>query len=198
MKNKNLYFAEIVQSSLNNWIVQSWQWNNVPSFGSMVAIDTIDKTLFGAIYQVETGSSDPARTPFAYQKTEEELLADYPQIYEFLKTQFFCLPLGFKQQNQFLQLTPPEPAKIHSFVRFMTENEKIAFFHSSNFLSLIFNCPALTDIDELLIALLRDLKKDNLLNEASAEEFIESFSLISGNDYRRLKLFLRRANLFLQ
>lgn len=193
MKNNNLYFSEIIESSLNNWIAQSWQWNKYPAHGSLVALDTLDKTFFAIVYNVRMGSTDPNRMPFTYQKTEEELLADYPHIFEFLKTTFDCLPIGYKEGNSIFHLLPPEPAKIHSFVRLMYNEEKAQFIKNFDFMPLIFNSKLLGDIDELLLAMIKDLKASGNFNESVMNNFIENFSLLSGNDYRRLKIFVRRA-----
>ena len=68
----------------------------------MVTIQAPGRTVCGIVHQVQTGSMDPVRYPFAYQKTEAELRAEQPQIFEFLKTTFSCLSsLGIKKKGDY-------------------------------------------------------------------------------------------------
>ena len=76
-------FAEVIESSLHTWLAQSWQWDETPTFGSLVTVTTPKWTLFGLVATVQTGSLDSMRHPFPYKKTHEELLTEQPQIFEF-------------------------------------------------------------------------------------------------------------------
>lgn len=191
--NQNKQFAEIIESSLIGWLAQSWQWDNFPSFGSLVVIENKERLLFGIVHQIKTGSMDPVRYPFAYQKTEEELLREQPQIFEFLKTTFSCLTIGYKQNNTIWYQLAPEPPKIHSFVALASEQNIREFFSSDQYLHTLFGLSnQLFNLDELLLALLKNLNDQKILNEDTIHSFVQTFSLLVGNDYRRLKLFLQR------
>jgi hypothetical protein len=109
-------FAEIIESSLHSFVAQSWQWNTFPPFGSFVAVKNGLSTIYAVVHQVQTGSMDPQRTPFTYQKTEEELLAEQPQIFAFLKTTFTCTILGYSHKGAINYTISPEPAKIHFYI----------------------------------------------------------------------------------
>ncbi len=191
----NKPFGEIIESSLGHFLAQSWNWNEMPSFGSLVAVQTKKRTLFGLVNQIQTGSMDPARYPFPYQKTHEELLAEQPQIFEFLKTTFTCTPLGYQERSKIYYVTPPEPPLIHSFVAPLEAQEGREFFASDNYLHLLFGANAHTgSLDDLLLAILKYQKDLGILKEEKVSSFIHTFSLLTGNDYRRLKLFLQRAS----
>ena len=189
----NKPFSEVVESSLQGWRAQSWEWNRFPSFGSLVTIQTKKRLLFGIVHQIETGSMDPVRHPFTYQKTEEELLQEQPQIFEFLKTTFSCLTLGYCEHGKIVYLLAPEPPQIHSFVSMATQEHLIPFFAKDQYLHLLFNgANELFNLDELLLSMLKQQADCALLTEEKLTRFIETFSLLTGNDYRRLKLFLQR------
>lgn len=187
------YFAEIIQSSLQTFTAQSWQWDYFPSFGSLVIVQAKNRTLFGIVYAIETGSSDPHRSPFTYKKTEEELKAEQPHIFEFMQTSFSCLSVGFIEKNHFFYQMPPKPPKMHAFVTHATNTETARFFNSCAYLHLIFSAHFITSIDELLLSLLRTQAELKLLTDNSCIEFIETIQLISGDDYRRLKILMHRA-----
>lgn len=187
------HFAEVIESSLSGWLAQSWQWNHFPRFGSLVMIEQEERTIFGIVHQAQTGSMDPMRYPFAYKKTEQELLAEQPQIFEFLKTTFSCLVVGFKEKGRMYYQLAPEPSKIHSFVTNVSQKQAKEFFAHEQYLHLLFEFQhQVLNLPELLLALCKQLSALEILTIEKTERIIEHFSLFTGNDYRRLKLFLER------
>ena len=194
MKNNNQCFAEIIQSSLDEWISQSWKWDNFPHFGSIVTVEDKKRKTFGVIYSVQTGSLDPIHTPVAYKKTEEELMAEQPQIFEFLKTTFSCLTIGYEEEGKIFYQLAPEPPKIHSFVSKIDKSSAKEFFKSNLYLHSLFGyANKIGNLDELLLAILKFKTSTITLTQTEINNFMQTFSLLTGNDYRRLKLFLQRA-----
>ena len=192
-------FAEVVESSLHEWQAQSWKWDDFPSFGSLVRSESGNRTLFGIVFQIRTGSMDPSRYPFPYQKTEDELLREQPQIFEFLKTTFSCLPVGYMESDTIAYQICPKPPKIHTFVCRVDQALMHRFFESDEFLyPLISPAQHITNLDELLLAVLQQLAQNRLLTSKKIQNFIDTFSLLTGNDYRRLKTFLGRAQPIVQ
>lgn len=192
-QTNNSSVAEVIESSLNGFLAQTWQWNHFPTFGSMVSVDTGKRLLCGVIYQVQTGSMDPVRYPFPYQKTEVELIAEQPQIFEFLKTTFNTLIIGYQEKGSFFYVSAPEPAKIHSFINPMTPNLCKQFFYQHRYLHLLFGLQnQLGNIDELMLALIKQQADLGIMHREAIRTFAHQFCLLTGNDYRRLKLFLQR------
>src|SRR3990172_4649343 len=188
------YFAEVIESSLTSWLAQSWSWDTFPEFCSFVAIEGKKRTVFGIVHQVQTGSMDPVRYPFPYQKTEEELLKEQPQIFEFLKTTFSCITIGYQEKKSISYLIAPEPPKIHSFITRPDAELSKTFFASTRYLHLLFTHSAqIFNIDELMLALLKQYIELNILTQEKLNSFMQTYSLLIGNDYRRIKLFLQRA-----
>jgi hypothetical protein len=160
----------------------------------LVTIKNKQRTVFGIVHQVQTGSMDPVRYPFPYQKTEEELLKEQPQIFEFLKTTFSCLTLGYQEKGSMYYLLSPEPPKIHSFVTPAPLDMCKQFYYKEKYLHLLFGFgQQVGNLDELLLALLKNQKMLGILSKEKISSFVQAYSLLTGNDYRRLKLFLQRA-----
>lgn len=192
MKEKSA-FAEIIESSLSGWTAQSWQWNRFPIFGSLVTVETQHRNLFGLVYQTQTGSMDPTRYPFPYQKTEQELLAEQPQIFEFLKTTFMSMTVGYLEHGRMIYLLAPEPAHIHAFVSEASKEQSAEFFSSEQFLHLVFGAASQQiNLDELLLTILRYQKTLGILTQERLKRYVETYALLIGNDYRRLKFFAQR------
>jgi hypothetical protein len=194
MTQQGKYFAEVIESSLTSWLAQSWSWDMFPEFGSFVAVESKKRIIFGIVHQVQTGSMDPVRYPFPYQKTEEELLKEQPQIFEFLKTTFSCITIGYQEKKVISYLIAPEPPKIHSFVTRPDAEVSKIFFASTRYMHLLFTHSAqIFNMDELMLALLKQHMELNILTQHKINTFMQTYSLLTGNDYRRIKLFLQRA-----
>ncbi len=187
-------FAEVVASTLTQYTAQCWNWDQSPAFGSLVCVNNKNTILYGMVTNLETGSSDPQRLPFPYQKTEEELRAHHPQIFEFLRTTFTVSVVGYKTTDGFLEHTlPPHPACIHQFVAPASTQECADFFATPYFLSVLLNNNAANPLlDELLISVLRRIINTDLLSPTLFEDYYHTLTLLLGNDYRRLKILLQR------
>lgn len=193
MVQETVSFAEVVESSLTGWVAQSWQWDVAPPFGSLVAISDDKRTLFGVVHQIETGSVDPLRYPFAYQKTEQELMREQPQIFEFLKTTFSCVVVAYQEKSAISYLIAPEPAKIHAFVGHASENCVQKIVSDSHYLPLLFmHSSGIFNIDELLLAMIKNHVFGAFFSHDRLKNFVKNYAFMVGNDYRRIKLFLER------
>ncbi len=188
-------FAEVIESCLDHYTAQTWKWDDYPQYGSLVSVSDASKTIFGLVTHVQTGSIDPTRTPFAYQKTEEELQAEQPQIFEFLKTTFSVQVLGYqlKGDERILYLVPPTPSKIHSFVATCPPHVNAQFFSKTDYLHVLFAFAAsVPNLDELLLVLIKQLVDCKVFDASYLDAFSQTFTLLSGNNYRRLKSLLNR------
>ncbi len=197
---ENKPFAEVIESSLHGFLAQSWDAATLPSFGSLMTITTPERTLFGIVHQIQTGSMDPSRHPFAYQKTYEELRKEQPQIFEFLKTTFSALVIGHTTRSgKISYLLAPEPARIHTFVCPSSLEMSVQFFKNTQYMHALFGLAhTMLNLDELLLAMLAHQASLGILSQEKLLDFTTTFSLLTGNDYRRLKLFLQRVEPILQ
>lgn len=189
-------FAEIIASTLDHFIAQSWKWDHFPNFGSLIEVTNNQTTIVGCVTHVETGSMDPLRSPFPYQKTESQLLAEQPQIFEFLRTTFKVQILGYFEHQDPHNITyqlAPKPCKIHSFVAQSSPEKMRLFFGKADYLHLLFAfAHQIPNIDELLLAIIHQLTHQKLFSQEHFESLCEMYSLLTANDYRRMKLFLQR------
>lgn len=188
--------AEIVESSLTWWQAQCWDRDNVPAFGSLMIVQTNAEPLFGIVYDIKTGSPDATRQPFAYKKTQEELLKEQPHIFTFLTTNFSCLTLGHGIPP--LYQLPPHPPRIHDFVRRANDEDLKLFVEQEEYIHLIFNAPpALVNHEELLLAFISNLHQQRIVSRENLLSLLKKISFLIGHDYRRLKLFCKRLQLII-
>ena len=198
MPNSN-YCAEIIQSTTGSWIAQSWEWDSAPPLGSLIVVHQKQQNHLGIVCEIETGSIEPGRQPFAYQKSEEELRREQPQIFEFLRTTFSCVGVGHIINGRLTYALAPTPPKIHSFVGQADRENAGRFFANESYLHLLSNNPNLScKLDELLLAILTYRRNNGLLQEDGMARFVETYAMLIGSDYRRVRLFLQRAQPVMQ
>ncbi len=187
-------FAEIVESSLHSWQAQCWEWDTMPSYGSLLTVTIGSRTIFGIVHEITTAPTDTHRAVFTYKKSEDELRRDHPHIFEFIHTTFRCLTLGYLENERMLYQLAPEPPKIHAFVTKATTHELKLLFSQEQYLPMLFaHAQHIFSLDDLLLSLLKQMSEAQLLTDERLKNFTATFSLLTANDYRRLKLFLQRA-----
>jgi len=192
MNNKQ-FFAEVIEGDLSQWTGQCWNWNQIPHFGALVTTTQKNITIYGIVHSIKTGSNDPMRTPIPFQKTEEELLRDQPQIFEFLQTTFGLVTVGYQTNNTIFYHLPAQPAKIHSFIAQATDSEYASFFANDQFLHMLFNLSSqISNFDELLLTIIKTLHEKKCLSKNQLTDFVETFSILCKHDYQKLKIFLHR------
>jgi len=187
-------FAEIVESSLNSWKAQCWDWEVIPAYGSILTVSSESRIIVGIVHASSTGSLDQQRTVYAYKKSEELLRKEHPHIFEFLSSTFECITLGYLEGNLVRYQIAPTPPKIHAGVQVPDSDLLRTFFAREQYLHTMFaNEDQLFSLDDLLLALLENLSHSGALSADRFKQFMHTFSLLTANDYRRLKLFLQRA-----
>ena len=199
--NREDAFAEVFESSVTGFTAQCWEWDDIPEIGSCVMVVENDcDFIIGCITNIKTSSMYSDRQPFAFQKTEEELRIEQPQIFELLKTEFQVHFLGFCHsksncKNAFYCL-PKRPPKMHSFVYKLSEEIGTFFFKSTEFLQIFFSfSKSIECFDDILISFLYCLFQTKIVEQSFLPAFCSTFSLLTKNDYYRLRLFLKRFQL---
>ncbi len=196
IKNNTHFLGEIIESSLALWMAQAWNWKQFPLFGSIIVVHSDSTTIFGLVHSINTGAPDGNRIPYAYQKTEAELMAEQPHIFAFLKTTVACVTIGFEKEGMILSQISPEPPRIHAFIAQASPQHIHHFLDNPDFLSLLFSVQLMHSIEEVLLAFvayvidLKIISREQLKNKLHAH--FDKFYFLTGNDYRRLSLFVQR------
>jgi hypothetical protein len=184
-------FGEVVESSLQQCLVQCWQWDICPPFGSLVLVHHDVYPLIGIIYTIAMGSGEPGRLPCAYQKTLEELRAQQPHIFVFMKTTCSVLIVGYIDQKAILYTVAPQPAHIHAFISLISEDVIEQFFSTTTYIHSLFSVHgSIPLMDELVFALIKKYKQ--YLPIAMIQDMLHAYMILIGNDYTRMRIFTRR------
>lgn len=191
-------FGEIVASSLTQLTVQAWDLEQYPPFGSLIRARYEKMDCLGIVCDIQTGPKDAARTPLAFGKTVQELKQEQPHIFQLLHTVVTVLPLSYDYKTGIVYAIPPYPAPIHTFVYSCTPQELTLFFSNMQWLITFFNLAQQNPLfDELLLAVLHNAHRSGTLNKKIIQEIIDTFCLLTHNDYLKLKIFLQRIESFI-
>lgn len=187
------FFAEIIESSLTKITAQSWDIGINPSFGQCVQIQGESICVYALINHIQTGSFDTLRKPSPFKKTIAELKKEQPHIFEFLITTFTCIPIAYSSQQVIIYALPLEPPRIHEFVSPVRAEKIDVLFGKAHFLTTIFSLQEqVTNIDELVLACFRHIHQNAFFSSDYYIELLDTYALLIGNDYKRVKLFARR------
>lgn len=191
--NKKPYFAEVVQSNLQTWTGQTWQWNNFPRFGSLVVAQHEQYKLYGIIYDITTGSSDSNRYVTTYQQNPAELMQQQPQLFEFLTTQFACIGIGYQEHDIFLPYLGPHPLPLHTFIAQASASDYDIILQSSHSIAQLSNHGAsMQRCEEILLAFFMQAHNATTISPELLEHYIHMCSKILRHDFQRLKDFLEK------
>jgi len=194
-QSNKTYFAEIISSNISTWQAQTWQWDIMPEFGSLVTVIDNGRTIFGIVYDISTSPIDAIRQPIPYKMTQEELLQNQPQIFQFLKTSFSCIALGYKEQHDTIYYNlPPQPPKMHTFVGYATRQELELFFKNQQYLYILCNGTENLNTNELLLAIIKHQMSNKILTKELFNTLIQTFFRLNKNNYLQTKLFLSRVS----
>ena len=88
---------------------------------------------------------------------------------------------------------PPEPPHIHEFIYPLSDKEIMAIVDKKHFLMSVFSMQQqLINIDELLLACIRFVHKQKKMPSSYYISLLETYAVLVGNEYRRIKLFASR------
>lgn len=191
---KERAFAEVIESSLGSCKGQTWQWDTVPPFGSLVLIKEHETTQFGIVTALQTLSENTNYAPFTYQKTQEELLKEQPHIFDFLHTRFTVTLVAFAKNNTLFYQITPVPPKMHAFITMPTTQEVTYFFTKADYLYPLLESN-LTNKDELIIALLQQQKELALLSKERLFEILDILLYLEQDAYQKIALLIKRMRL---
>lgn len=184
------HVGEVVESSTTELIAQACELHGAPSFGQFVRVEA-ERPVVGIVFNVFTHSIEPNRRPMAYGKTEAELRLEQPQIFELLRTEFQALVIGHLHGDDAVQVLPPQPARIHSFVYLCSAEQVRSFTRTDDYLRSILNTSKIPT-DELVIAVLRHTVEAHDRAQSYLVQMGKELSRLLSDDYDRLSSIIRR------
>ena len=187
--------GEVIGSSNTEFIAQSHLLFESPVFGEFVRVEGRDETVYGVVFATYTHSLEPNRLAVAYHRSELELRAEQPQIFELLKTKFEAVIVGYKGKDVVRSQLPPKPPRIHAFVHPLSPVEVRRVTADPGFLRLLLSgarAPNRAPVDELAAAALRHAVVAHADDQRYLVRAGKELARLLKDDYETLSSVLRR------
>lgn len=177
-------FGEVIASSLDSCIIQAWEWDLYPAYGSLIAMQEAEFTTIAIVNSITTAPLDNARMPTAYKKTDAELKAEHPHIFALLRTTLTATTLGIKMHTNSQIILPVKPVTIHSF----SYADPEVTFAGTNIETMrrILSLHEPQVADNLMCQHMRHQKNAGTLSGEYLRALIALYIDSVGNDYKRI------------
>ncbi len=187
--------AELIGSDSRLLTAQCYDLYCSPQLGALVVVG--EAKVFAVVQGVRTEPLDPGRPVLARGRGSgslEEIYRSNPQIERLLTTRFDALIVGHELDGHMVQLLPPLPPPIHSFVSACESEEVARFTENLDFCRFLLGSgPPMAD--EVVVACLRHAANCR----SDGDDFIKrAGQAIAGEvvgDAARVTAILRRARL---
>ena len=190
--------GEVIESSTRQFVAEVYEEAEAPAFGSWVRVEGEgERTLFGFVSHVETGSYDSNREAVALGLSPEERAEEMPMVQELLRTTVRAQVLACRdREGRVRQTLPSHPPDIHDFVHSCTDEHVRALDAPFDFLRTLVEHPdPAVPVDDLLVAVLRRIYEANGEEHGGREALVaagRALSRLLDDDHERLQSILRR------
>jgi hypothetical protein len=200
-----LVVGEVVETSLTQYIAQTYVLDESPPFGGLVKVrDRGGRCeIFGVVHHIATGGIDPGRRAVARGKSEqpardEQVYSENPQLNRLLRTEFGVTVLGCRKINsageigKMAYIFPDYPPPLHYGVSLCATSTLIEFTEESRYLRTLLEAKD-APVEELIAAVLR--KGAEARGAWGRDWLVESgryLARLLKEDYDRLRLILEK------
>ena len=187
--------AEVIGSDSRSLVAQCYELYCSPQLGALIAVG--DPKVYAVVQGIRTEPLDPGRPVLARGRDSgslEELYRSNPQIERLLTTRFDALIVGHEIDGRLVQLLPPLPPPIHSFVSACAPDEVARFTENLDFCRFLLGSgPPMAD--EVVVACLRHAAGCRPDGDAFIRRAGQAIAGEAVGDSVRVAAILRRARL---
>lgn len=187
--------AEVIKSSLSSWSAVSSVESSYPVFGSLVVIYASGIDYYGMVSEVVIQSADEVYVPVPLGLTQAEIYRHHPQALMHTQVIVSCVSIGYRAQASVLYQWPPSPPAIHALVEQADDAVYRVLLETHDYIAMIMRMQGLSgyQIEEMILAFLRQCLQRRLMSRATIEPWIASLAPWFTHDYVRFRQLLARA-----
>ena len=185
--------GEIVDTSVQGFAAQACELNQSPPFGSFVKVTTPERTVYGVIYAIHTGSLEPGGRAVLRGHDgmrDRAIFEQNPDLEHLLRTEFSALIVGFAEHGALRTYLPPGPPPLHWSVVECDPAEITALTTRLDYLRTILSSPE-APVDALLAANIRLAGAAHLDESVFRARAGRELATLLKHDYPRLSAVLR-------
>jgi len=113
---RGLPIGEVIDTSVADFVAQSCKFGEAPPFGGFVKVTVPERTIYGVVYAIHSGSLEPGGRPVLRGRDgmrDAEIFDQNPDLEQLLRTEFTALILGFEERGALRIYLPPSPPPLH-------------------------------------------------------------------------------------
>lgn len=194
-QNTGQRVGEVIGADSQSLTAQCYDLYQAPPLGALLSVG--EPAVFAVVQSIRTEPLDTSRPVLARGRSAgslAEIYRDNPQLERLLTTRFDALIVGHDYNGEYLQLLPPAPPPIHSFVNTCPPELVVKFTENLDFLRFLVNSgPPLTD--EVVVAGLREAAACRREDKDFVARAGRALAAELAGDAARLSAILRRAQL---
>jgi hypothetical protein len=185
--------GEIVDTSVQDFTAQACELNHAPPFGSFVKVTVPERTVYGVVYAIHTGSLEPGGRPVLRGRDgmrDRAIFDQNPDLEQLLRTEFAALVVGFAEGGGLRTYLPPSPPPLHWSVVECEPAEVAALTTRLDYFRTILAASA-APVDALLAANVRLAGAAHLDESTFRLRAGRELATLLKHDYPRLTAILR-------
>lgn len=185
--------GEIIDTSVSDFAAQACVFGKAPPFGSFVKVLLPERTVYGLVFAIHSGSLDPGGRPVmrGHDGLRDKQIYDAnPDLEQVLRTEFTALTIGFDESGRRRAYLPPFPPPLHWSVYECSEAETAELTDSFDYFRAVLAAPEVP-ADALLAANVRLAGRARGDDRAFAVRAGRELATLLKYDYPRLTAILR-------
>lgn len=205
--------GEIIETSVAEFTSQACRFGEAPPFASFVKAALAERTVYGLVYAIHSGSLDPGGRPVMRGRDgvrDAQIYAENPDLEQVLRTEFTALAIGFAEhdappggggsngtyaasstrRSAFRPYLPPQPPPLHWSVRACSTDETVRLTDGLEYFRTVLDAPHVP-ADALLSASIRLARAARVDEPAFGVRAGRALATLLRRDYPRLSAILR-------
>ncbi len=185
--------GEIVDTAVAEFTAQACTFGVAPPFGGFVKVERDERTVFGVVYAIRSGSLEPGGRPVVRGRDgvrDGAIYRENPDLEQVLRTEFSALTIGFEEGGLIRAYLPAEPPQLHWSVYECSADEATRLTDSLDYLRTVL-ASSQAPVDALLAANIRLARAARDHEPAFALRAGRELATLLKKDYPRLSAILR-------
>lgn len=185
--------GEVIDTSVADFMAQACKFGEAPPFGSFVKVTVPERTIYGVVYAIHSGSLDPGGRPVLRGRDgmrDEAIYDQNPDLEQLLRTEFTSLIVGFAEAGRLRQYLPPAPPPLHWSVVTCADAEVSFLTERLDYFRTILAAPEVP-ADALLAANVRSTREARADDTGFLLRAGRELATLMARDYPRLTAILR-------
>ena len=186
--------GEVVDTSVAEFVAQACTFGIAPPFGGFVQVTVPERTIYGVVYAIHSGSIEPGGRPVLRGRDgmrDEAIFSQNPDLEQLLMTEFSALIVGYEERGAVRMYLPPSPPPLHWSV-VACEPATVARLTSRlDYLRTIMSASGAVPVDALLAANIRLAREARPSDPGFTVQAGRELATLLKHDYPRLTSILR-------